>query len=98
VQRQIRKIAVTLSLATTCSVVWMTIAGSGAAGAAARFRSGGVRAQLLDSATRIAPNGTAAPGHIAGSDVMAAFVGLMAVVAMLFVVVTLVRRRGTVSA
>jgi hypothetical protein len=99
VQRQFRKVAVTLTVAGTCALAWVATVGIEAAGAATRLRSGNVRARLLDSSARVAPNGNAAPGlHLAGSYAMAAFVGLMAVVAMLFLVVTFVRRRATISA
>jgi hypothetical protein len=88
---------VTITVASTCALVWVATAGMEVAGAATRLRSGSVRAQLLDSSARVAPNGNAAPGlHLAGPDVMAAFVGLMAVVAMFFLVVTFVRRRTTI--
>jgi hypothetical protein len=98
VQRQVRKVAVRLSFASICALAWAMTAGMELAGAATRSRSGSIRTQLLDSSTS-ATNGTAALGlHLAGSDVMAAFVGLMAVVAMLFLVITLVRRRTTISA
>lgn len=99
VQRQVRKVAVTLSYASICALAWAVTGGMEVASAATRSRSGGVRALLLDSSTRVAPNGTAAPGlHLASAYVMAAFVGLMAVVAMLFLVVTFVRRRSNISA
>ena len=98
-QRQLRKVAVTLTVASICALTWAVTAGMEVAGAATRSRSGSVRAQLLDSSSRVAPNGTAAPGlHLAGSGVMAAFVGLMAVAAMLFLIVTLVRRRSNIPA
>jgi hypothetical protein len=68
------------------------LAGAGAADGATRLRSG-ARAHFLGS-TRIAANGTAAPGlHPTGSDVMASVVGLMAILALAFLVVTLIRRR-----
>jgi hypothetical protein len=88
----------TISLATTCAVAWAVIAGTGVADAATRFRSGAVHAQLLDATSRIAPNGAASGKHVTTPDVMAAFVALMAVVAMLFLVVTLIRRRTSVVA
>ena len=66
--------------------------GAGVAAAATRFRSG-ARAHLL-GATRITANGTASPGlHLTGPNVMASVVGLMAILALAYLVVTLIRRR-----
>jgi hypothetical protein len=99
VQRQLRKVAVALIVASVYALGYAVTAGMEVAGAATRSRSGSVRAQLLDSTSRVAPNSTAAPGlHLAGSGIVAAFVGLMAVAAMLFIIVTLVRRRSTIPA
>jgi hypothetical protein len=84
-----------VSLATTGAVSWAMVAGTAVADAATRSRSGAIHGRLLDSATRIATNsGAASSGlHLTGLDVMAGFVGLMAVLAFGFLVVTLIRRR-----
>jgi hypothetical protein len=85
--------AVTISLVSTGAMAWVLMAGAGVADAATHYRSGRVRASLLDASTRVAPNGSSSGLHLTGPDVMAAFVGLMAVLAFLFLVVTLIRRR-----
>jgi hypothetical protein len=85
-------------LATTCAVAWVVVAGTGVADATTRLRSGAVHARLLDETSRIAANGAASGRHVTAPDVMASFVALMAVVAMLFLVVTLIRRRSSVAA
>lgn len=86
----------TLFAVSTAATAWVLIGGASVADAATRLRSG-TRAHL-ESPTRIAANGTAPGLHLTGPDVMAAFVGLMAVAAGLFLVVTFVRRRGRVVA
>jgi hypothetical protein len=92
VLRHLQKMAVTMSLAGTGAVALVLVAGAGVADAATRFRTGRVRASLLS--THVAPNGSASSGlHLTGPDVMAAFVGLMAVLAFVFLVVTFIRRR-----
>jgi hypothetical protein len=92
VHRRLQRVAVRSLSVSISAVAAVLIAGAGVAGAATRFRSG-TRAHLLDS-TRIATNGTASPGlHLTGPDVMASFVGLMAVLAFGFLVTTLIRRR-----
>jgi hypothetical protein len=75
-------------------MAWVLTAGAGVADAATHYRSGRVRANLLESSSRVAPNGSSSGLHgLTGPDVMAAFVGLMAVLAFMFLVVTLIRRR-----
>jgi hypothetical protein len=87
-----------MSIATTCALGWVVVAGASVADAATRYRSGAVHAHLLDATSRL-PNGAASPGsQVTGSDVMASFVALMAVLAFLFLVVTLVRRRTSLPA
>lgn len=91
VQRHLRRMAATLSLASIGVLAWVLIAG--VADAATRYRSGRMRTNLLD-ATRGAPNRAAPPEvHLAGPDAMAAAVGLMAILSLVFLVVTIVRRR-----
>ena len=92
-QRHFQKLAVTLSLISTFAVTWTLIGGVTVADAATRYRSGRVRANLAD-APRIAANGVGASGlHLTGPDVMASVVGLMAILAVAFIVVTFIRRR-----
>lgn len=98
VRQHLRNSVVLVALATTSALTWVISAGSGAAGAATRSRSGALRDQLVSS-SHFAPNGAAAPGlGLTGPDVMAAVVGLCAFFAMAFLVVTLIRRRITVAA
>lgn len=92
-QRQFQGLAVTLFSVSIGAVALVLVAGAGVAEAATRSRSG-TRAHLLDSAVRTAANGAASPGlHLTGPDVMASFVGLMAVLAFLFLIVTFIRGR-----
>ncbi len=69
-------------------------AGTTVAGAATRFRSGSVRNQLAE--TTHTANGAGSLG-LTGPSVMASVVGLMAVLALVFLVVTFVRRRVTLA-
>jgi hypothetical protein len=83
-----------MSLVSTGAMAWVLMVGAGVADAATHLRSGRVRANLIDT-TRVAPNGSSSGlHHLTGPDVMAAFVGLMAVLALLFLVVTFIRRRA----
>lgn len=92
-QRRFQRLALTFFSVTTGAAALVLTSGAGVADAAARLRSG-TRAHLLDSSARIAPNGVGSPGlHLTGPTVMAAVVGLMAVLAFAFVVVTFIRRR-----
>lgn len=92
-RRHLQRVAVTISLASTGAVAWVLMAGAGVADAATHYRSGRVRANLLETSTRVAPNGSSSGLHLTGPDVMAAFVGLMAVLAFVFLVVAFIRRR-----
>lgn len=95
--RLFQRLAVTLFSVSVGAVAAVLITGAGVADAATRLRSG-TRAHLLDS-TRIAANGAASPGlHLTGPNVMASAVGLMAVLAFAFLVVTFIRRRVRSSA
>lgn len=92
-QRRFQRLVMVVASVSTGAIALALIAGAGVADAATRLRSGS-RTHLLESSTRIAPNGAASPGlHLTGPDVMASFVGLMAVLAFLFLVVTFIRRR-----
>ena len=98
-KQHLQKLAMALCLATTCAVAWSVTVGTGVAAAATRSRSGAIHAQLFDATARVTPNGASSSRlHLTGPDVMASFVGLMAVLAFLFLVVTFIRRRGTVPA
>ena len=92
-QRNLRKLATTFSVVTVCAVTLMAMAGTDLASASTRYRSGTIHAQLLDSSSRIALSGGVRSGIYTGSDVMASFVALLAILAVLFLVVTLFRRR-----
>ena len=96
-RQHLRKFAMTLSWATVCGLVTAVTVGTGAAGASGRSRSGTIHAQLLDSTARIAPNGVASHGVLTGPNVMASFVAVMALLAMLFLVVTFIRRRARLA-
>jgi hypothetical protein len=73
------------------------IAGTSVASAATRFRSGSVRNQLA-STSHLATSGAASGGlGLTGPTVMASVVGLMALLAMAFIVITFIRRRVTLS-
>jgi hypothetical protein len=92
VQRLFQKRAVTFTTVITVLAGWTFTTGVGVAGAVTRFRSGS-RAHLVDI-NRLVPNGAASSGqHLTGPDVMASIVGLMAVLAFAFLVVTFIRRR-----
>lgn len=98
-RRQLQTFAVTMSIATTCALGWVAVAGASVADAATRYRSGAVHSQLLDATARVSPNGAASAGsHLTGSDVMASFVALMAVLALFFLLVTFIRRRASLPA
>ena len=98
-QRQFRRLAVALLSVSTGAVALVLLAGAGLADAATRYRSGRVRADLVDSTARVASNGSAGSRlHLTGPDVMASFVALMAILALVFLVVTLIRRRNPQAA
>jgi hypothetical protein len=70
--------------------------GTGVAGAATRSRSGAFHSEL---ASHVAPATSASSASLAltGPDVMASVVAVMAFAAFAFMVVTLIRRRGTAA-
>jgi hypothetical protein len=95
--QHLRKFSVLFGLATASAMTLAITAGTTVAGAATRFRSGGVRTQLIDT-THPAGNGAAAGTlGLTGPNVMASIVGLMAVLAIVFLVVTFIRRRVTLG-
>jgi hypothetical protein len=95
---QLRRAALTTTViaATLVALAWSAVAGSTAASAAGRLRSGTVHAQLASHVTKVA-NGVPTGLQVQGSNVMAAVVAALAFFALAFVVVTLIRRRSTVS-
>jgi hypothetical protein len=97
VRQHLRNSAVLFGVAITGALTWAMTAGAVGAGASTRLRSGGVRDQLA-STPHLASNGAnSASLGLAGPNVMAAIVGLLAFFAMAFIVVTLIRRRTTVA-
>jgi hypothetical protein len=86
-----RKLQVLMGAATLGALLWSVSAGSAVASASTRLRSGAVRAQLVSHVSA----GTSAGISLTGSGVMAAVVGALALFAVAFLVVTLIRRRIT---
>jgi len=81
-----------LAAAVGMTLAWSVTVGAAAASAASRLRSGTLHAQLV---SRVTPAGTTSSPHLFGSGVMAAIVGGLALLALAFLVVTLIRRRVT---
>jgi hypothetical protein len=92
----VRQLGVLVSAATFGVLLWSVSAGSAVASAATRLRSGAVHAQLASHVTAGANTVPASLG-LKGTGVMAAVVGVLALFALAFVVVTLIRRRVTPS-
>jgi hypothetical protein len=90
-QRQRR---VLLGAATLGAFLWSISAGSGVASATTRLRPGALHAQLV---SHVSAGANAVPAGISlkGTGVMAAIVGVLALFALAFLVVTLIRRRIT---
>ncbi len=76
----------------TAALAWSVAVGTVAASATTRLRSGSLHAQLV---SRVTPAGNTSSSHLLGSGVMAGIVGCLAVLALAFLVVTLIRRRVT---
>ena len=91
----LRKIVVSLGIASTCAMTLALVAGTSVAGATTRYRSGSVRNQLASTAHLSTSGTTSGPLGLTGPTVMASVVGLMALLAVGFIVVTLIRRRVT---
>ena len=89
-------LATTVTTTTFVALLWSVVTGFPAASAAGRLRSGTVHAQLASHVTKVA-NGVPTGLQVQGSNVMAAVVAALAFFALAFVVVTLIRRRSTVS-
>jgi hypothetical protein len=90
-QRQLR---VLLGAATLGAFLWSITAGSAVASATTRLRSGTLHAQLV---SHVSAGANAVPAGISlkGTGVMAGVVGVLALCALAFLVVTLIRRRIT---
>jgi hypothetical protein len=96
--RQLRVLVLmaTVGAATFGALLWSATAGSAVASAATRWRSGAVHAQLashVSTGTNTVPAGL----QIQGTGVMAAVVGALALFALAFLIVTLIRRRVTTA-
>ena len=84
--------------ATLAAVIWTLATGSAVASASTRLRSGILHAQLVSHVSAGAGAGANAVSSglaLEGSAVMAAIVGVLALCAFAFLVVTLIRRRVT---
>jgi hypothetical protein len=92
----VRHLRVFVLAATFGVLVWSVTAGSAVASAATRLRSGTVHTQLASHVTAGANTVPASLG-LKGTGVMAAVVGVLALFALAFVIVTLIRRRVTAS-
>ncbi len=90
----VRQLRVFMVAATLGALLWSVTAGSAVASAATRLRSGTVHAQLASHVTAGANTVPASLG-LKGTGVMAAVVGVLALFALAFVIVTLIRRRVT---
>ncbi len=90
--RKLQRWAVVSGLAAAGVLAWLATAGSAIATAATRDRSGGVRGQLV---SHVSPAGSGASSGLltTGADAMAIVVAVMAAVALVFLIVTLVRHR-----
>ena len=94
--RHFRFLAAAVGVAATGTLAWSVALGAAAASAASRLRSGSLHAQLV---SHVAPAGNTSSSHLlVGSGVMAGIVGSLAVLALAFLVVTLIRRRITAPA
>jgi hypothetical protein len=95
-QLRVLVLAAMVAAATVGALIWSVTAGSALASATTRLRSGTLHAQLVSHVTAGA---NTVPGGMAltGSGVMAAVVGALALFALAFLVVTLIRRRVTAA-
>jgi hypothetical protein len=95
VVRKLRVMAAMVGVAAAATCALSVVMGSTLASASTRLRSGSLHAQLVSHVT---PVGNTAPsGVIAGSNVIAAIVGTLAILALAFLVVTFIRRRVTIA-
>jgi hypothetical protein len=96
IERQVRVIAALVGVATLGAAAWLLTAGAAVASASTRLRSGNLHAQLV---SHVSPGASAVSSGLGlkGSDVMAAVVATMAVLAVAFLIVTFIRRRITAA-
>ena len=96
VVRRFLVLAARVVTATLAGLTWSVAAGTAVAGADTRLRSGSVHAQLV---SRVSSGAHALSPSLAltGSDVIAAIVGILAVLALAFLIVTFIRRRITTA-
>ncbi len=89
-------LAAMVAAAAVGALVWSVTAGSALASATTRLRSGTLHAQLV---SHVAAGANTVPTRVplTGSGVMAAMVGALALFALAFLVVTLIRRRVTAA-
>ena len=95
VLQHLRQLASAIGLVASGIVIFAMTAGTSAAGAATRTRSGAVHAELASHVSGTTANASGLA--LTGPDVMASVVGLMAFSAFAFIVITLIRRRGTTA-
>jgi hypothetical protein len=95
-QFRVLVLAAMVTVATAGALIWSVTAGSALASAATRLRSGALHAQLVSHVTAGA-NTAPAGAALTGSGVMASVVGALALFALAFLVVTLIRRRITAA-
>jgi hypothetical protein len=95
-QLRVLVLAAMVAAATVGALVWSVTAGSALASATTRLRSGTLHAQLV---SHVSGGANTVPAGVAltGSGVMAAIVGALALFALAFLVVTLIRRRVTAA-
>jgi hypothetical protein len=93
VERQLRVLAAMASMGV---VAWSVTAGASVASASTRLRSGTLHAQLV---SRVSPGAHSLPSGLTvrGAGVMATIVGVLAVLALTFLIVTFIRRRVTAA-
>ncbi len=92
-ERQLRVLAAMVSMGV---LAWSVTAGSTVASASTRLRSGTLHAQLV---SRVSPGPHSLPSGLTvrGAGVMATIVGVLAVLALTFLIVTFIRRRVTAA-
>ncbi len=104
VERQLQRMAALVVSATLAALTWSVTGGVAVAGAGAgastststRLRSGSLHAQLVSHVSSGA-NALSPSAALEGSDVMAAIVATLAVLAVVFLIVTFIRRRITTA-
>jgi hypothetical protein len=91
---RLNKLKAALLATTAGSIIgYVLMGGASLASAAGRPRSGAVQQKLAGHI----PTGRASDVVMTGADIMGAIVLLLAIIAILFLVATFIRRRGTVQ-